>query len=73
MLELPIIPGRWAYGGIQRRLADKHRVTLIPKRLLAGVIFETENTLDGIHLSAKGHRAMVEELAPWPGATAKQP
>jgi acyl-CoA thioesterase I len=65
MQELPLIPGAWAFGTIQRRLAAKHGVVLIPKRLLAGVVLTEENVVDGLHLSAAGHERMAELLLPW--------
>ncbi|MGZ8867963.1 MAG: GDSL-type esterase/lipase family protein, partial [Thermoanaerobaculia bacterium] len=49
MLELPILPGRWGYGSIQRRLARKHGAALIPKRLLARALTGAGNTTDGLH------------------------
>jgi acyl-CoA thioesterase I len=67
MLELPLIPGAWAFGAHQRRLAAKHGVVLIPKRLLAGVILNDGDVLDGVHLSPAGHERMARELAPWLG------
>jgi lysophospholipase L1-like esterase len=65
VLELPVIPGKWAYGAQQRRLAARHQALLVPKRLLAGVALTEENTTDGLHLSAIGHERMVQVLIPW--------
>jgi lysophospholipase L1-like esterase len=67
MLELPLIPGAWAFGAHQRRLAARHGVVLIPRRLLAGVILSEENVTDGLHLSPAGHARMAERLGPWLG------
>jgi acyl-CoA thioesterase-1 len=67
MQELPLIPGAWAFRAAQRRLAAKHGVRLIPKRLLAGVVLAEENVVDGLHLSAAGHERMAERLEPWLG------
>ncbi|HVS33789.1 MAG TPA: GDSL-type esterase/lipase family protein [Thermoanaerobaculia bacterium] len=63
MFELPLLPGRWSYGATQRRLAGRHRCTLIPKRILARVLLTPGNTLDGIHLTQQGHDALASELA----------
>jgi len=38
MFELPLLPNKISYGQIQRRLATKYRVLLIPKRFLVDVI-----------------------------------
>ena len=65
--ELPLIPGAWAFGAIQRRLAAKHGVILIPKRLLASVVLTEENVVDGLHLSAAGHERMTERIVKWMG------
>jgi acyl-CoA thioesterase-1 len=67
MLELPLIPGAWAFGAHQRRLAARHGVVLVPKRVLAGVILDAADVLDGVHLSPAGHERMARELAAWLG------
>ena len=63
MLEIPILPGRWHYGASQRRLARKHHVVLLPKRLLAKVLTRDGNTTDGLHLTDRGHEQMAQGLA----------
>ncbi|HEY3054471.1 MAG TPA: GDSL-type esterase/lipase family protein, partial [Thermoanaerobaculia bacterium] len=65
MLELPLLPGRWRYGAVQRRLAAKHRIVLVPKRVMARVLLRKENTFDGIHLTQRGHDALAREMAAW--------
>jgi lysophospholipase L1-like esterase len=67
MMELPVFIGRWSYGVHQRRLAAKHGVVLIPKRVLAGVLAERANTRDGLHLSRAGHEHMAQLILPWLG------
>jgi acyl-CoA thioesterase-1 len=67
MLELPLIPGAWEFGASQRRLAARHGVVLVPKRLMAGVVLNEVDVLDGVHLSPDGHERMARELAPWLG------
>ncbi len=62
MLELPLLPGRWSYGAAQRRLARKHECTLVPRRVLAGVLLTEENTSDGIHLTQRGHDSLAQRL-----------
>ena len=63
MLELPIVPGAWRYGAIQRRLARQHDALLVPKRLLASVLADPRNTSDGLHLTERGHAQMARDLA----------
>lgn len=65
MLELPLIPGAWQFAAHQRRLAAVHGVVLIPKRLMAGVILDEADVLDGLHLSPAGHERMARELVEW--------
>jgi acyl-CoA thioesterase-1 len=60
MLEMPLPPFFGALGAIQRRLAVKHGVLLIPKRLLLGVLTAPGATLDTIHLSQRGHDQMAD-------------
>jgi acyl-CoA thioesterase I len=63
MFELPLFPHRIAYGRIQRRLAAKYRVQLIPKRYFVQAF--RAGTSDGLHLSPAGARyvaGMVESL-----------
>jgi acyl-CoA thioesterase-1 len=72
VLELPIIPGKWAYGAQQRRVAARHGALLVPKRLLAGVVLTQENTTDGLHLSTTGHERMAQLLIPWLGVASAQ-
>lgn len=67
MFELPITPGSWSFGRAQRQLASQYGVTLIPKRVLAGLLLTEENTVDGIHLSPEGHNRMAELVLPWLG------
>jgi acyl-CoA thioesterase-1 len=65
MLELPLVPFHAEIGRIQRRVAKKHGVTLIPKRYFASVFAGADATIDGLHLSTHGHQHMarvVEEL-----------
>jgi acyl-CoA thioesterase-1 len=67
MLELPLIPWAASFGMLQRRLACKHGVILVPKRVLAGVILNNANVLDGLHLSRAGHESLAWALAGWLG------
>jgi acyl-CoA thioesterase-1 len=62
MLELPLPPFFNAYGRVQRQLADKHKVLLVPKRLTMRVLTSDAATLDSIHLSQRGHRLMAETI-----------
>jgi acyl-CoA thioesterase-1 len=58
MFELPLPPFRNEYGRVQRRLAAKHHVTMIPKRLFMGVLSEPGATIDSVHLAHLGHERM---------------
>ena len=69
MQELPLIPGAWRFGAEQRRLAAKHGVMLIPKRVLADIVLGDANVLDGLHLSPAGHIKMAEAMEGWLGET----
>ena len=60
MFELPLPPLTFRYGEAQRRLAAKYEVALLPKRLFIGVLTSSGATVDGIHLSSKGHELMAE-------------
>ncbi len=59
MFELPLPPLCNEYGRIQRRVAARHRVPLVPKRLLIEVLTWPGNTLDSIHLTQAGHDHMA--------------
>jgi acyl-CoA thioesterase I len=59
MFELPLLPHKIAYGQVQRRLANKHGVTLIPKRLFSEILSSTKSTTDGLHLSMIGSQRMA--------------
>ncbi|HMC66386.1 MAG TPA: GDSL-type esterase/lipase family protein [Gemmataceae bacterium] len=67
MLEVPLTPGKWAFGAWQRQLAVKHGASLVPKRVMAGVILTDANVLDGLHLSQAGHERLADLLIPWLG------
>lgn len=62
MLELPLPPFYHQYGYIQRRLARKHHVSLIPKRVFLSVLAGKDATLDTIHLTQSGHDKMAQIL-----------
>ncbi len=62
MFELPLPPFHNRYGEVQRRLASRHGVQLIPKRVLMGLLRTDGATVDGIHLSARGHELLAETV-----------
>lgn len=62
MFELPLPPFHHEYGRIQRQLAAKHDVYLVPKRVFLSVIAGGDATLDTIHLSQSGHEAMADRV-----------
>jgi hypothetical protein len=59
MFELPLLPHKIAYGQIQRRLAAKYGVWLIPKRCFVEVIGGANATSAGLHLSESGAHLMA--------------
>jgi acyl-CoA thioesterase I len=59
MFELPLLPNKLAYGQIQRRLAGKYGVWLIPKRYFTDVLGGSNATSDGLHLSTAGADRMA--------------
>ena len=60
MLELPLRPRDIRYGRVQRRLAEKYGVVLVPKHFFAGIFATKGATIDLVHLSPAGHRLMAE-------------
>jgi lysophospholipase L1-like esterase len=63
MFELPLPPFRAAFGAAQRETAQKYGVQLIPRRILARLLGTEGFTVDGLHLSQKGHAALAATLA----------
>jgi acyl-CoA thioesterase-1 len=63
MFELPLPPFFNGYAYAQRELATKHDIALIPRRLLAAVLFSKDATLDSIHLSNAGHQQLAKRVA----------
>ena len=59
MFELPLPPFHNSFGRVQRRLADKHAVKLIPRRVLMGILADDGATLDSIHLTQSGQNQMA--------------
>lgn len=59
MFELPLMPQAIQYGRVQRRLAKKYGVVLIPKRFFAAILAGKEATSDGLHLSKIGADRMA--------------
>ena len=59
MFELPLPPFNHEYGRIQRSLARKHKVLLVPKRVFLSILAANDSTLDTIHLSQAGHTRMA--------------
>jgi acyl-CoA thioesterase I len=62
MLELPLPPFNNRYGEAQRRLAKRHGVILIPKRVLLGVLTSEGARVDNVHLSAHGQEVMARAI-----------
>ena len=62
MFELPLFPFQNAYGRAQRAVAKRHAVALIPRRHFARVLGMPDGTLDGLHLTQKGHDEMARRV-----------
>lgn len=60
MFELPLPPFCHEFGRVQRQIAAKHNVILVPKRVFLSIISGHDSTLDTIHLSKSGHRLMAD-------------
>ena len=63
MFELPLFPFQNAYGRAQRAVAKRHAVALISRRHFARVLGMENGTLDGLHLTQKGHDEMARRVA----------
>jgi hypothetical protein len=63
MFELPLPPWSADHGRVQRRLARQYGVTLIPKKVLAGVMAMPGGTLDGLRLSKAGHQRLAGQVS----------
>lgn len=59
LLELPLPPFHNQYGAIQRKLAKRHGVILVPKRVLLSVLTSQGATVDSLHLSKAGAETMA--------------
>jgi hypothetical protein len=62
MFELPLLPFWNFFGSDQRILAKKYNVTLIPKNYLVKVFASKGDTIDGLHLSQKGHNELAKSV-----------
>lgn len=60
LFELPLPPFYHAYGRVQRQVARKRGVRLVPKWVLMSVFVGHETTLDSIHLSQAGHKRFAD-------------
>ncbi|MFH5802543.1 SGNH/GDSL hydrolase family protein [Alienimonas sp. DA493] len=59
---LPLPPFHGAYGRAQRAACQQADVPLIPRHVLADVLFAPHATTDGLHLSPTGHDAMAAAM-----------
>ena len=60
MFALPVPPFRSDYAEIQRSLAEKYNVILIPKHYFADILTGDKYSADGLHLSNAGHARMAD-------------
>jgi acyl-CoA thioesterase-1 len=58
--EIPLPPFSSDLALIQRKVAARHGVRLIPRRYLASLLGTSRYTMDGVHLSTAGHRRLAE-------------
>lgn len=63
MFELPLFPFQNAYGQAQRSVAIRCQIPLFPRRHFARVLGLKDGTLDGLHLTQKGHDEMARRVA----------
>lgn len=63
LFELPLPPFQDDFGRVQRSLAREYGAVLVPKKVLASVFRLEGGTLDGIHLSPRGHEALARAVA----------
>ncbi len=64
MFELPLPPFTLEYGQIIRELTTRHRVKLIPRRVLSNVLVSPITTTDSLHLNQAGHDKLSRLLLP---------
>ena len=62
MFELPLPPFNHEYGRIQRALAQKYNVSLVPKRILLSILAASDSTVDTIHLTQTGQQRMAASV-----------
>jgi acyl-CoA thioesterase-1 len=62
MFELPLPPLHNRFGQIQREVAHRYNVRLIPKREFLSVLASSGNTLDSLHLTQTGHQRMSDRV-----------
>jgi len=62
MLEIPLPPFGNSYGLVQRRLARRFGVILIPRRFFADILTGNQTTVDDLHLSQQGQERMADML-----------
>lgn len=72
MFELPLPPFYQRFGEIQRRLAARYRVRLIPKRCFGGLLSPSGATVDGLHFSNSGHERVAQFVEHLLGPVMKQ-
>lgn len=63
VFELPLLPGFYRYGAVQRELCAKFKIPMIPKCVLAEVIAGEGNTTDGLDLSSQGRETLARRVA----------
>jgi acyl-CoA thioesterase I len=63
MFDLPLLPLQNRYGGVLRAAAARRGAVLIPRWVLAEAIGGSGNTIDGLHLSARGHAGLAAQVS----------
>lgn len=59
MLELPSFPWQISHARIQRKLANKYNINMIPKRFFIEAISYPGANSDLVHLTSTGHKKMA--------------
>lgn len=62
LMELPLLPFANEFGRAQRRVAARHSVALVPKRMLVSVLTADGATVDSIHLTQHGQEIMAKAV-----------
>src|SRR5262249_8772721 len=63
MFDLPLLPLQNGYGRALRAAASRRGIVLIPRWVLAKAIAGDGNSIDGLHLSPRGHAGLAAQVS----------